>query len=829
MRWKLTNAVAAAMLLSTPQPAPAADPVRSAQAGATIEVAPVAAPLVDPPVDYASEVAPLLTRRCFACHGPDLAESGLALHEADLALAETDSGLRAIMPGDPHNSELLRRVASEEDWQRMPPEGEPLSADEVDVLRRWIASGAEFEKHWAFEPRQRVAPPAVQGEGWVSNPIDRFILARLEAAGVEPSPQADRRTLIRRLSYDLIGLPPTPAEVEAFVADDRPDAYERLVDELLASPHYGENWARHWLDVVRYAETNSFERDAAKPNAWKYRDYVIRSLNEDKPYEQFVREQLAGDELDEVTEESIIATGYYRLGVWDDEPADPLQAKYDELDDLVSTTSQAFLGLTVGCARCHDHKIDPIPQTDYYGMVALLADVTPYGTRGDEATNSQWDLSPPDKKAERERLAERRAAIAEERTSLEQAAIARMDGPDQRRTETAERGNVLREKLEQHQTEAERSRYLDLADQLADADTRLAALGQPETALSLATCDPKPAPTRVLMRGNPHVPGEEVTPRFPELFADPAPEIPEPGRGARSAGRRRVLAEWIASPENRLTSRVIANRVWQHHFGRGIVRSANNFGQLGTPPTHPELLDWLAGWLIEHEWRLKPLHRLIVTSSTYRMSSLPSGQAASVDPANDLFWRYDLRRLTAEQIRDTVLTVSGQLDRSLYGPSVYPKLSDEVLHTQSVPGKGWDTTPEAAEAAKRRSVYIHIKRSLIPPELASFDFPETDTSCEARFNTVQPAQALSLMHGGFLQEQSAALADRVRREGPDDLQGRVEHALGLVLQRPADSATVSDSLQLIGAYQAKHNLSAEAAFDQFCLMAMSLNEFVFVD
>ncbi|WP_146445052.1 PSD1 and planctomycete cytochrome C domain-containing protein [Botrimarina colliarenosi] len=783
----------------------------------------------DDAVSYQREVAPILTKRCYACHGPDQAESSLALDSFANATAETDSGEPAILPGDADGSELIRRIASDEEWERMPPEGEPLTADEIAILRKWIDSGAKYEKHWAFEPLQDVEPPAVEDAAWARNDIDRFVLAKLEAKGLAPAPEADRRTLARRLYYDLIGLPPTPAEVEAFVRDDRPDAYERLVDALLASPHHGEKWARHWLDVVRYGETNSFERDGAKPNAWKYRDYVIQSLNDDKPYDQFIREQLAGDELESPTKDSIIATGYYRLGIWDDEPADKLQAKYDEIDNLVSTTSQGFLGLTVGCARCHDHKIDPIPQTDYYGMVALFADVKPYGVRGDEETNSQWDLSPPDLKQRRDGLLGQRRAMLEETETLEQQAIARMSGRDQRRTETSKREQVLKEKLAEHQTEAERSRYLDLQNQIADLNRQLDALPAADLALALASCEPHPETTHVMLRGNPHVPGDEVTPRFPEIFEEAEPTIGHAPDHARSAGRRRVLADWIASPENRLTGRVIANRVWQHHFGRGIVRSANNFGQLGTPPTHPELLDWLAGWLVEHEWRLKPLHRLIVTSSAYRMSSAPNAAAAAIDPANDLFWRFDLRRLTAEEVRDSALAVSGELKLLVGGPSVYPKLSDEVLHTQSVPGLGWDTTPTAAEAAKRRSVYIHIKRSLIPPELANFDFPETDNSCEARFNTVQAAQALSLMHGGFLQEQAQALATRAVAEGPADRQGRVKYALRLVLQREPDAEMVSDSLQLIDRYQTGHGLSADAAFDQFCLMAMNLSEFVYLD
>ncbi len=337
------------------------------------------------PVDFVTQVKPLLARHCFACHGPGVNSGGLRFNSQQAAFAKLDSGAHAITPGDIGASELIARVKSSDAETRMPPEGKPLAPEEIALLERWIEEGAEWKNHWAFSPVQRPTPPEVQDRDWVLNPIDAFVLAKLEAAKLKPAPAADRRTLARRAYYDITGLPPSYAEVEAFAADTAPTAWRELVVKLLASPHYGEHWARHWLDVVRYAETNSFERDGPKPNAWKYRDYVIRALNTDKPYDEFVREQLAGDELDAVTQDSIIATGYYRLGIWDDEPADPVQARADERDDWVSTTSQAFLGLTLGCARCHDHKIDPLPQTDYYGLAAFFADVTSYGDRGDEA------------------------------------------------------------------------------------------------------------------------------------------------------------------------------------------------------------------------------------------------------------------------------------------------------------------------------------------------------------------------------------------------------------------------------------------------------------
>jgi len=781
-------------------------------------------------VSFSRDVKPILARRCFACHGPETSESGFALHERQLAIAATNSGSPAIVPGDPEASELLSRVLSHDTDLRMPPEGDPLSEREVGLLRRWIAAGAEYQKHWAFVPPKQQTPPQVLAEQWIANPIDRFVLAQLEAAGLQPNPPADKRVLARRVYYDLTGLPPSPQELSEYLADDRPDAYERLVDRLLASPRHGEKWARHWLDLVRYGESNSFERDAPKPFVWKYRDYVIRSLNNDKPYDQFVREQLAGDELDTVTADSITATGFYRLGTWDDEPADPLQAKFDDLDNTVATTSGAFLGLTIGCARCHDHKIDPVPQTDYYSFLAFFADVTPYALkdRRDPKFHSLWDFSDPDIKQRRETLQRQIQSLGDEQRAIEQAAIKQMEAADQRRTETRERQAVLDEKLHRHHSEQAHQQYLALKQQSSDLESQLKSLPPPELILSLAKCDARPATMHVMHRGNPHAPGEAVAPAFPELFGADAPQIPPTAPGARSAGRRRVLAEWITRDDNMLSSRVIANRLWQHHFGRGIVRTPNNFGQLGTPPTHPALLDWLAVWLVDNDWRLKPLHKLMVMSSAYRQSSAATPEGLAADPENNLFWRFDMRRLTAEEIRDSVLFTSGKLNLQMHGPSIYPKLSQEVLATQSRPGENWGKS--SSRQAARRSIYIHIKRSLLPPELSQFDFPEPDISCEARFNTTQAAQALNMLHGEFLQTQAGHFAHRVRQEaGDQSLRNQLGYAMRLALQRAPNEQDLQDAEQLIEKYRTKHSLSEEEAFRQYCLLVLNLNEFVYLD
>ncbi len=498
----------------------------------------------EPQVDFARDVKPILARHCFACHGPDQAESSLNFTDKDSVLsAELDSGLRAVVPGKVEDSELLRRISSTDESERMPPEGKPLKPEEIAAITQWVKKGADWEAHWAFRQPERVEPPAVKDESWVRNPIDRFILARLETAGLTPAMPAERRTLIRRAYYDLTGLPPSPEEVEAFVSDSDPHAYEKLVDRLLDSAQYGEKWARHWLDVVRYAETNSFERDGDKPNAWRYRDYVIKSFNEDKPYDRFLIEQLAGDELPDKTAETIIATGYYRLGIWDDEPADPLQARFDELDDIVSTTSQAFLGITTGCARCHDHKIDPIPAADYYGLVAFFHEVTPYGTRGDQQSNNQTDISPPEIRKQYAELEAEIEAVKGPMQEIEQRGIAKMSAPDQRMSEGPERRKLLKEKLLDFLEGSDIEQYTALSAQRQRLEAQMRALPDRTMAMSVAQCLPEPPETFVLMRGSPHAPGDKVEPHFPSLFEPEPPAFPDDAPGSHSSGRRLTLAK----------------------------------------------------------------------------------------------------------------------------------------------------------------------------------------------------------------------------------------------------------------------------------------------
>jgi hypothetical protein len=708
---------------------------------------------------FETRVRPVLANNCFRCHGPKVQKSSLRLDSRADLLEGGDQG-PAVVPGKPEKSLLIQAIRQLGDL-KMPPK-KKLSPQQIADLTLWVKMGAPWpaaEKkkpvktgpHWAFQKVRRSRVPAVKDRRWPANPIDAFILARLEARGLKPNPPATRYELIRRATYDLTGLPPTPRQVKAFLADDSPRAYEALIDRLLASPHYGEKWGRHWLDLVRFAETNSYERDGPKPSAWRYRDYVIRSLNRDKPYDRFVLEQLAGDELPGRDADALIATGYYRLGIWDDEPVDPLQRRYDSLDDIVATTGQVFLGLTLDCARCHNHKREPISQKDYYRFLAFFQNINEYRNGG----------------------------------PTDEMPLAGKGG---------KQGWLF---------------------------------GKRPTILCVTEPGRSAPKTFVLKRGNPHVQGEQVEPGFPKIFNRPDPAIPVPAPTAKTCGRRLVLARWIASADNPLTARVLVNRLWQHHFGRGIARSPNDFGTKGEPPTHPELLDWLAAELVQGGWRLKPLHRLIMTSRAYRMSSRGNGAALKVDPVNDLFWRFDMRRLTAEEIRDSILAVNGSLNPKMYGPGVYPLIPKEVLAGQSMPGHGWGKSPPQERA--RRSIYAHVKRSLLPPIVADFDAPETDHTTPVRFATTQPTQALVMLNGAFLNRQAARLAARLRREAGPDPHKQVRRALWLATSRSPTAKEISRGVKLMEALRKMDGLSADASLTAFCLLVLNLNEFIYLD
>lgn len=596
-------------------------------------------------------------------------------------------------------------------------------------------SAAAGKDWWAFRPI--TSPGIPRGNQPASaNPIDAFVRQRLSEKKIGLSPQASPRELLRRLHLDLVGLPATPDAIAAFERDPSPEAWSRRVEALLASPRYGERWGRYWLDVVRFAQSNGYERDGEKREAWRYRDYVIRAFNQDKPYDRFIREQIAGDEVassllekggraGDAWKDAVVATGFLRMGVHDDEPDDKLQAEYDELDDIVGTTGAAFLGMTVACARCHDHKFDPIPQRDYYSMLAFFRPLHA-GVNGGPGLDSP-SFAPLASPTE---IAEWKATQERQRQELEAQRAAATD-------------EAVRKDL---------TRRIEAIQKAA-----------PPFEWALAARErsgPTPA-VQVLARGNPRSPGAEVAPGF--LRAAGGGEAPVGQAGMPTAGRRQALAEWIASPANPLTARVMVNRIWHHHFGRGLVRTTTDFGRVGSLPTHPELLDWLAGEFIRQGWSIKALHRLILTSATWMQSSRAGDPAAeAVDPANELLWRQNLRRLDAEALRDSLLSISGALNLEAGGRGFFPALSGEVLAGGSRPGTDWQVS-ESGERA-RRSVYAYIRRTSMVPMFEAFDYSNATSPLSERPVTTVAPQALMLLNDAFVQEQAVELARRVRAE-----------------------------------------------------------------
>ena len=631
-------------------------------------------------------------------------------------------------------------------------------------------------------------------------------------------------------------MPPTPEQIDAFAKSTDAKAWEKLIDELLASPQYGEKWGRHWLDIVRYAESNGYERDGPKPNAWRYRDYVIRSFNDDKPYSKFIREQIAGDEMKRGPDESdpIIATGYYRLGVWDDEPADGLQAKADGFDDLVTITGQAILGMTLNCARCHDHKGDPILQTDYYKMVAFFGDIRNYSNdRNTNSSNSQTDISPANRRAVyekelRDRLA-RIEALQKEMVAIEDVAIKTMTAEDQRSSEGPDRPKVV-VKVPAKLDAATKKVYAEKKKEIEELRKKPSPVQ--DSALSVNHSDPRPPATFVNLRGNPHAQGVEVKPGFPEILGVADPVIPP---GTKNSGRRTILADWLTAKANPIPARVLMNRLWLHHFGKGLVPTPNDFGKLGEQPTHPELLEWLAAEFLEptkntgEAQTMKRMHRLILTSAAYRRSSAAEAGNIKSDPANTYLWRFNMRRLNAEEVRDSILEVSGDLDGTMYGPSVFPKIPKEVLAGQSVPGANWHYNPAKPKEGNRRTVYVSVKRSLQVPILINHDQADPDNSCPVRYTTTVPTQALGMLNGEFTNGEAAALAERLRKEFPDDVSAQVTRGIRLTTGRIPKADEVAKDVAFLAAMKAKHKLDDAKALAQYALMLLNANEFVYLD
>jgi Protein of unknown function (DUF1549)/Protein of unknown function (DUF1553) len=726
---------------------------------------------------------------------------------------------------------------------------------------------AKEEKHWAFQPVTRPAVPSVSDRSWVRTPIDAFILSRLEKVRLKPAPPADRRTLLRRVYLDLIGLPPNPDEQIRFLNDSSPTAFERVVDDLLSRPQYGERWARHWLDTVRYAESNGYERDGAKPNAWRYRDYVIDSLNRDKPYDRFLTEQIAGDEIPGSNAETQIATTFMRLGTWDDEPADPKIDRYDQLDDVLGTTATAFLGVTLRCARCHDHKFEPFMQEDYYRLLAVFEPLKrPQNDRQEldrfvgprqelaayEAAlaKPQAEITALEKKIKdlrdtvRERVlksAEDSLAKSGKRFSLPTNVVAAFRTDPAKRTQE-QKGLVrpfskqLEQEIDQAPTPEEKARQEQWEGQIASLKKSLPK--EPPRAYIWYEEGPKAPTTKIFRRGDPTRPKGEAAPGLPAVLVDRQPAVPEPLE--KSTGRRLWLARWMTLPENPLIARVIVNRIWQHHFGEGLVASANDFGVMGQKPVDQNLLDWLAAEFVAGEWRMKRLHRMIVLSSAYQMASLRPVDGKNVIPGVDAkvadlgHWRQ--RRLEAEAVRDSILAVSGRLNPQMSGPSIFPPIPRAVLEGQSRPGDGWGKSTE--NQASRRSIYIFVKRVLAVPELELLDTPDTTFSCEQRPVSTTGPQALTFLNGEFIQQQARYFAERLVHEAGPDSAAQIKRAFELALCRPPRPEELAASLDFLSRQQrqieaegsASKKGSEEArqkALAAFCLVILNTNEFVF--
>ncbi len=840
-------------------------------------------------------------------------------------------------------------------------------------------AAAHDESWWSCGPLTRPVVPGLDDD---RHPIDRFLSIRQDELEVDPAPRASADVLLRRASYDLTGLaPPVDGVFELETESDWID----LVDALLESPQYGVRWGRHWLDLVRWAETDSFERDRIKPHAWRYRDWVVDAFNEDMPYDRFILEQLAGDELPDRDLDSLIATGYHRLGIWDDEPTNLPLAQYDDLDGILDTTSRVMLGLSMGCARCHAHKRDPIPHEEYYAMLAFFRGITPYkqsaGNSIDPAdfvrTVSDTIDDPSSefrrlrewnavrlRRAESVRDSHAEVSAAGQGPPVERNGLVFVAEPDVRRFDTPVRDDFtvsFRFRSDApSRTDPDRTWWTgrglvstevpgivhDWGISMQDDGRITAGTGNPETSLNthaglndgswhhvaftrtaetgelrlyvdgipaaegtgttepltageivrvglvvdgapefsgeiedvtfyeralphrgivdlalgldplpsapgspehekivasfmelrhhipettdiLCVMEPDATPptTHVLLRGNPETPGDAVEPAFPSMLGGGSPRIIVPDHG-ESSGRRLALARWITDPDNIRTARVMVNRIWQHHFGEGLVPTPNDFGRLGLPPSHPELLDWLAMEFIDSGWSIKTMHRLIMGSEAYRRSGRSDDHARRRDPMNRTLGWYPMRRMQAEELRDSILQANGTLNLQLGGPSIYPPMPEEVLATSSRPDAAWGTS--LPEQAARRSLYIHVKRSLLHPLLTSFDLADTDSTCPVRFTTIQPTQALTLLNSDFILEQSDLLANRIEHEAGDEDRDRIRRGYELVLRRPPDSEELTSGLELLRTLEAD-GLARHDALKFHCLVLLNLNEFIFID
>jgi len=842
---------------------------------------------------FAKDIRPIFESSCWTCHGDAAQLSKFDLRTRESALRGGARG-SDIVPGDAEHSRLYRRVAGLE-TPAMPAQGAALTAAQIAAVKQWIDEGARFDgvettpasktsaaaalaalenrpitpeerSYWAFTLPAQAPLPRVD-DPRLTNPIDRFLEAARRGRGLKAAPRADRYTLVRRAYLDLLGLPPTPAQVAAFVDDQSPGAWERLVDTLLASPHYGERYGRMWLDVARYADSAGFEYDMHRPNAWRYRDYVIASFNDDKPYDRFLVEQIAGDEMDGRNDDSLIATGFLRMGprVLFREKDNP-ERRYDYLDEILGTIGKGTLGLTVNCARCHNHKFDPISQKDYYSLEASIFGYVetevPLAPKEDAdayvAKNEAIDAKiaavkraietlerPYRERLQREQIARKfpehivrvMAKAESERTPGEALLAAQVlraaSVPASQVDKVLTPDDAAKKKELAAQIAAltaERPKPLPMAEIATDGDYRSSPLGEGDDTISCPKCripvpgagpyvhkGPgryEPPPSYFLIRGDVESHGSQMKPGFIDVitFGNPPTEIPRPD--GRTSGRRLALAQWIASAQNPMTARVIVNRLWQKHFGRGIVATLDNFGKMGERPTHQDLLDWLAVDLTKG-WTLKRINKLMMMSEAYQMASAFDDAAdQKADPENLYLWRFRPQRLDAEIVRDAMLDVGGNVNLAVGGEPIFPYIPKEILAGQ-YRGK-WLNTPDGA-AAWRRGVYVYQRRSLPYPMFDTFDHPDMNVSAGARHVSTVPTQALTLLNNPFVLDEAARFAARVREQAKAP-KAQVELAYRIALARPPTDEEIRISTALI----------ETQSLDAFAHVVLNLDEFMYM-
>jgi hypothetical protein len=772
---------------------------------------------------FETSVRPLLVEQCQKCHGEKKQFAGLRLDSRAAILAGGDAGA-AIVPGKPAESLLIRAVRQVDDDLKMPPKSK-LTDRQITDLVRWVEMGAPFPvasksggasrdpNHWAFQPPSDPSAPAVKNAAWPKSPLDNFILAKLEAAGLSPAAPADRRTLIRRVTFDLTGLPPTPAEIEAFVADDRPNTFADLVDRLLASPAYGERWGRHWLDVARYADSNGLDENVAHGNAWRYRDYVVAAFNGDKPYDRFLLEQLAGDLLPAVDEaqrhELLIATGFLGIGPKVLAEVDEAKMQMDIVDEQIDTVGRELLGLTLGCARCHDHKFDPIDTADYYGLAGIFKSTR---TMENFKKVARWHENVLASSETKAMQAEHEARVTAKRQAVE-AFVAKAD--DEARKSIPE-GTKPPQKLETLYSEEKKGELKRLRDELAQLEKN-----PPELPAAMGTTEDKVSDEAIHIRGNPLKLGDVVPRHVPAVLRGPAAVA----FSATESGRRE-LAGWLIDRHHPLTTRVLVNRVWRWHFGKGLVGTPDNFGLLGEAPSHPELLDWLALRFIDGGWSIKSLHRLILNSATYQQGSTPAAESAAYDPENRLFGRADVRRLEAEAVRDALLAVSGQLDTTMGGTLLTVKNRSYFFdHTSK------DLTDYTS---RRRSLYLPVVRNNLYDVFQLLDAPDAAIPNGDRATTTVAPQALLMLNSDFVMQCASEFAGRLL-SGPGDDDSRMQRLYAIACGRAATAEELAANRKYLA--DLEHSLPAgepdagrrqRQAWNILCHTIVAANEFMYV-